>query len=481
MSLLVRGGQVVTSDHSFRADVYCADGVIKAVGPNLDVPAGAVVVDAGGLLVMPGGLDPHTHMQLPFMGTVSTDDFFTGTAAALAGGTTTIIDFVIPSPTGSLVEAFKTSRGWAEKSACDYGFHGGVTAWNEKVSAELATMVHEHGVSSVKHFLAYKNALMLSDEGLIASFRRCGELGILPQVHAENGDLVFHMQQELLRQGMTGPEAHPLSRPPELEGEAAHRAITIAGVAGVPLYIVHTSCRQALDAIARARREGQRVYGEALAGHLIVDDSVYRSEDVVFARAHVMSPPFRGHSHPIALWKGLQAGDLQTTGTDHCTFNADQKAMGKDDFTKIPNGCAGVEDRLTVVWDAGVNTGRLTPNEFVAVTSTNAAKIYNLYPRKGTVSVGADADLVVWDPAGTRTISAKTHHQNVDFNVFEGRTVRGIARHTVSRGKLVWTDGDLRAERGSGRYIPRAAFGPTYEALGRANAARAPQRVDRAS
>jgi dihydropyrimidinase len=322
---------------------------------------------------------------------------------------------------------------------------------------------------------------MLTDEGLIASFRRCGELGILPQVHAENGELVFHMQRELLRQGITGPEAHPLSRPPEVEGEAAHRAITIAGVLGVPLYIVHTSCKQALDAITRARLEGQRVFGEALAGHLLVDDSVYRHEDEVFARAHVMSPPFRSHPHQIALWKGLQSGNLQTTGTDHCTFNTDQKAMGKDDFTKIPNGCAGVEDRLTVVWDAGVNTGRLTPNEFVAVTSTNAAKIFNLYPKKGAVAVGSDADLVVWDPEGTRTISAKSHHQNVDFNVFEGRAVRGIARHTVSRGKLVWTDGDLRAEKGAGRYVPRPAFGPTFEAIGRANAHRAPKRIDRAS
>ena len=233
----------------------------------------------------------------------------------------------------------------------------------------------------------------------------------------------------------------------------------------MPIYVVHVSCKESLEAITRARNEGQLVYGEVLAGHLLVDDSVYRNPDAEFAAAHVMSPPFRSKEHQAALWQGLQSGNLQTTATDHCCFCSDQKAAGKDDFTKIPNGTAGVEDRLAVIWDAGVNTGRLTINEFVAATSTNAAKIFNIYPRKGSISVGADADLVVWDPKGTRTISAKTHHQNIDFNIFEGRTVTGIPSHTISRGKLVWANGVLDAVRGAGQYVDRPPFNPMFDGL----------------
>jgi dihydropyrimidinase len=322
----------------------------------------------------------------------------------------------------------------------------------------MGTLVHEHGVNSFKHFMAYKNAIMADDEILVKSFRRALELGAIPTVHAENGELVFQLQKELLAKGITGPQAHPLSRPPEVEAEAANRAITIAGVLGTPVYIVHVSCAEALDAITRARANGQRVYGEALAGHLLIDDSVYASPDLEFARAHVMSPPFRSSHHQEALWHGLQAGNLQTTATDHCTFCAEQKAAGKDDFTKIPNGCGGVEERMAVVWDAGVNTGRLTPSEFVRVTSTNAAQIFNIYPRKGVVAAGADADIVVWDPQASRTISAKTQFTKGGFNVFEGRTVRGIPTHTVAAGKVVFDKGQLRAEEGAGRYVDRPAF-----------------------
>jgi dihydropyrimidinase len=272
---------------------------------------------------------------------------------------------------------------------------------------------------------------------------------------------VYQLQRELLAKGIRGPEAHPLSRPPEVEAEAANRAIAIAGVLGTPVYIVHVSCAESLDAITRARARGQRVYGEALAGHLVIDDSVYRHPDPAVARAHVMSPPFRSSHHQTALWQGLQGGNLHTTATDHCTFCAGQKAMGADDFTRIPNGCGGVEERMAVVWDAGVNTGRLTPSEFVRVTSANAAQIFNIYPRKGSVSAGADADVVVWDPRATRTLSAATQRSKGDFNVFEGRTVRGAPTHTVAAGKLVYADGDLRAERGAGRYVERPAFGGT--------------------
>lgn len=467
MSTLIRGGTVVDSETSYRADVLLADGKIAAIGEGLEAPVGATVVDVGDRLVMPGGIDPHTHMQLPFMGTVASDDFYTGTAAGLAGGTTSIIDFVIPNPQQSLMEAYQTWRGWAEKASADYGFHVAITWWDESVHRDMGTLAQEHGVASFKHFMAYKNAIMCDDEALVSSFSRCMELGALPTVHAENGELVFRLQKQLIAQGITGPEGHPLSRPPAVEGEAANRAIRIAEVLGTPLYVVHVSAEQALEAIARARNEGQRVFGEVLAGHLLIDDSVYRNPDFTFAAGHVMSPPFRPKHHQDALWAGLQAGHLHTTATDHCCFCAPQKAAGKNDFTRIPNGCAGIEDRMSVLWHYGVGSGRLTPSEFVRITSTNAAQIFGLFPRKGAMRVGADADVVVWDGNGSRTISAKTHHQNIDFNVFEGRTVTGIATHTFARGRLSWVEGDLRAERGHGRYLHRATHGPYIEASAR--------------
>jgi dihydropyrimidinase len=464
MAILIRGGTVVDAEHGYRADVLVVGDTIAAIGSDLAAPAGAEVIDAGGQLVMPGGIDPHTHMELPFMGTVASDDFYTGTAAGLAGGTTSIIDFVIPNPQQSLMEAFRAWRGWAEKAAADYAFHVAVTWWDDSVAREMGVLANEHGVASFKHFMAYKNAIMCDDEVLVNSFTRCLELGALPTVHAENGELVYRLQKKLIEMGVTGPEGHPLSRPPAVEGEAAHRAIRIAEVLGTPLYIVHNSARQSLDAIARARSEGQRVFGEVLAGHLLIDDSVYRHPDFAFAAGHVMSPPFRPKEHQAALWAGLQAGHLHTTATDHCCFCAPQKAAGRDDFTKIPNGCGGIEDRMSVLWHHGVGSGRLTPSEFVRITSTNAAQIFNLYPRKGALRVGADADLVVWDAEASRTISAKTHHQNVDFNVFEGMTVKGVATHTLTRGHLAWVDGDLRAERGRGRYLPRPTHPPYFEA-----------------
>jgi dihydropyrimidinase len=481
MATLIRGGTVVTAEHSFRADVLCADGKIQAIGDKLDVPAGTQVVDAGGQLVMPGGIDPHTHMELPFMGTVASEDFYSGTAAGFAGGTTMIIDFVIPDPKEPLLAAYRKWRGWAEKAAGDYSFHVAVTWWDDSVHRDMGTLTKEHGVNSFKHFMAYKGAIMAEDEVLVNSFSRARELGALCTVHAENGELVFHLQQQLLKAGINGPEGHPLSRPPEVEGEAANRAIRIAEVLGVPLYIVHNSCRQSLEAITRARNEGQRVFGEVLAGHLLIDDSVYRNPDWNTAAAYVMSPPFRPKEHQKYLWRGLQSGMLQTTATDHCCFCAPQKAMGRTDFTRIPNGTGGVEDRMAVLWHHGVGKGRLTANEFVRVTSTNAAQIFNIYPRKGSVSVGADADLVVWDPTASRTISAKTHHQKIDFNIFEGMTVQGVATHTISQGRVVWADGKLNAVKGAGRYIDRPTFAPYYEAIQRQAEAKRPHAVPRAA
>ena len=479
MAILIRGGTVVTADLSQRADVLTSGGKIVAVGESLEAPDGAQVIDAGGAFVLPGGIDPHTHMELPFMGTVASEDFFSGTTAGMVGGTTMIIDFVIPNPQQDIMEAYHTWRGWAEKAAGDYSFHVAITWWDDSVHAAMETLTTKHGVNSFKHFMAYKGAIMADDEILVKSFGRARELGAICTVHAENGDLVFHLQQEILNRGITGPEGHPLSRPPEVEGEAANRAIRIAQVMDVPLYIVHNSCIESLEAITRARRDGQRAFGEVLAGHLLVDDSVYRDPDWDTAAAHVMSPPFRPKKHQEALWRGLQAGMLQTTATDHCCFCAPQKRMGHNNFTQIPNGTGGIEDRMHVLWHHGVNSGRLTVNEFVAITSTNAAKIFNIYPRKGSISVGADADIAIWDPTRERTISKETHHQNVDFNIFEGMTVKGINTVTISQGKVVYQDGEIRTERGVGRYIDRPTHAPYYDAVQKRRELDAPSAVDR--
>lgn len=478
MALLVRGGTVVNADRSFRADVLCDGGKIVAVGEGLDAPTGAEVVDAGGAYVIPGGIDPHTHMEMPFMGTVAVEDFFSGTASALAGGTTMIIDMCLPSPQ-SLTEGLDQWSEWAKKACADYGFHVSITGWTDRTAQQMAECI-DRGVNSFKHFMAYKGALMIDDEIMFQSFSQCRELGALPLVHAENGEAVFRLQQSLLAQGITGPEGHALSRPPHVEAEAANRAIMLAKITGVPLYIVHTSCRETTDAIARARADGQRVFGEPLAQYLVLDESVYQNPDWEFAASRVMSPPFRSKEHQKALWDGLASGTLQTTATDHCAFTLEQKKMGKDNFTQIPNGTGGLEERLKILWHFGVNAGRLTPSEFVAVTSANCAKIFNIYPQKGAIQAGSDADLVVWDPKASHTIRQKTHHSKLDVNVFEGITVKGAPKVTLSRGKVVWRDGQLDVTRGAGRNVPRPAMTPIHEAQSKWNELTRPRGVKRA-
>jgi dihydropyrimidinase len=480
MAVLIKGGIVVSAEGESRTDVLCDGERIVALGLDLEAPAGAEVIDASGAYVMPGGIDPHTHMELPFMGTVASEDFFTGTSAGAAGGTTSIIDFVIPGPQQRVMDAYKDWRGWAEKAATDYSFHVAITWWDETVSEDMGVLAKDYGVNSFKHFMAYKGAIMADDETLVNSFSRAAQLGALVTVHAENGELVWRLQQDIFEKGIHGPEGHPLSRPPEVEGEAANRAIRIAEVLGVPLYLVHTSCIDALEAVTRARLEGQRVFAEVLAQHLVIDDSVYRHPSWEHAAHYVMSPPFRPKEHQDALWRGLQAGMLQTTATDHCCFCTPQKAAGRDDFRKIPNGTGGIEDRMSVLWHHGVRTGRLTPSEFVQVTSTNCAKIFNIHPKKGSFAPGADADIVIWDPNNTRTISKDTHHQNIDFNIYEGMEVTGNAAITLSRGSVVWRDGDLRTVRGAGRYVNRPCWPRYWDAQKERNRLAEPSRVERA-
>ena len=476
MSTVIKNGTIVTADLTYKADVLIEGGRIVAIGQGL---VGDTVLDATGCYVMPGGIDPHTHLEMPFMGTYSSDDFESGTRAALAGGTTMVVDFALPSPGQGLMDALKMWDNKSTRANCDYSFHMAVTWWGQQVFDEMAEVV-DRGITTFKHFLAYKGALMVNDDELYASFRRCAALGALPLVHAENGDVVAELSAQLLAAGNTGPEAHAYSRPPQVEGEATNRAIMIADMAGVPLYVVHTSCEDSHEAIRRARAQGKRVWGEPLIQHLTLDESEYFNADWDHAARRVMSPPFRSKLHQDSLWAGLQSGSLSVVATDHCAFTTEQKRFGRGDFTRIPNGTGGLEDRLPMLWTHGVRTGRITMNEFVAVTSTNIAKILNCYPQKGAILVGSDADIVVWDPAAGKTISASTQQSAIDYNVFEGKEVTGLPRYTLTRGKLAVSEGRVQTEEGHGQFVPRAPGPAVNRALSTWKDLTAPRPVQRA-
>ena len=477
MSIVIKGGTLVTADRSFDADILVEGETIAEIGPNL---RGDQVIDASGALVIPGGIDPHTHLEMPFMGTTTAETFESGTRAAASGGTTMLVDFVLPGPDGSLVNAVRDWHRKADPQICiDIGWHVAITGWNETIWREMAEVV-AMGVNTFKHFMAYKGALMVEDDEMFASFSRCAELGALPLVHAENGDIVDLLQKKFMAAGQIGPEGHAHSRPPEVEGEATNRAIMIADAAGVPLYVVHVSCEQAHEAIRRARQKGMRVWGEPLVQHLTLDESEYFNKYWDHAAQRVMSPPFRDRSHQDSLWAGLAAGSLQVVATDHCAFTTAQKRMGLNGFPMIPNGTGGLEDRLAVLWTRGVETGRLTREEFVAVTSTNIARILNIYPRKGALVVGADADITVWDPSLGKTIRAANQKSIIDYNVFEGMKVTAQARHTLSRGELVWSHGsNSDPAPGRGRYVPRPAFPSASRALSTWKALNSPRFVAR--
>ncbi|RDE09117.1 dihydropyrimidinase [Pelagibacterium lacus] len=476
MSTVIKGGTIVTADLTYKADILIEGDTIARIGPDL---SGDTVLDASGCYVMPGGIDPHVHLEMPFMGTYSTDDFESGTRAALAGGTTMVVDFCLPNPDQSLLEALSMWDNKSGRAHCDYSYHMAITWWGEQVFDEMATVVREKGINTFKHFMAYKGALMVQDDEMFASFQRCAELGAMPLVHAENGDVVADLSAKLLSAGNSGPEAHAYSRPPQVEGEATNRAIMIADMAGVPLYVVHTSCEESHEAIRRARQQGKRVYGEPLIQHLTLDESEYFDKDWDHAARRVMSPPFRNKAHQDSLWAGLASGSLQVVATDHCAFTTQQKRTGVGDFTKIPNGTGGLEDRLPMLWTHGVNTGRLTMNEFVAVTSTNIAKILNIYPKKGAVLAGADADLVVWDPEKEKTISAKSQQSAIDYNVFEGKSVKGLPRFTLSRGRVSVTDGEMTSREGHGRFVRREPYTAVNKALSTWKELTAPRKVER--
>ncbi len=477
MSRVIKGGTIITADRTFKADILVEGETIKEIGDDLK---GDEYVDAEDAYVIPGGIDPHTHLEMPFMGTTAAETFESGTWAAAVGGTTMLIDFCLPGEDGSIKNAINEWHRKSQPQICsDIGYHMAITGWNESIFNEMGNAV-EMGVNSFKHFMAYKGALMIEDDEMYASFNRCRELGALPMVHAENGDIVAELQAKYLKQGITGPEGHAYSRPPEVEGEAANRAIMIADAASVPLYIVHVSCEQAHEAIRRARQKGMRVYGEPLIQFLTLDESEYFSKDWEHAARRVMSPPFRNKEHQDGLWNGLAAGSLQVVATDHAAFTTEQKHMGRDNFTLIPNGTGGLEERLGVLWTEGVEKGRLTPNEFVAVTSTNIAKILNIYPRKGALVPGADADIVVWDPKISKTITSTTHKSVLDYNVFEGFKVNAQPRHTLSRGEVIWSWGqNSQPQPGRGRFVPRPPFPAPHAAVSKWKELNTPRKIDR--
>jgi dihydropyrimidinase len=458
-TVLIRNGTVVTATDTFAADIFVADEKIQAVGRGVGAQA-QTVVDATGCYVFPGGIDAHTHLDLPFMGTSSSDDFETGTLAALHGGTTTIIDFAFQTPGKSLQEGLKT---WHEKAAgravADYAFHVAVTDFNPGTREEIRGLVEKEGVTSFKTFMAYKGALMIDDRQMIGLMNEVKKWGGLVTVHAENGDLADSLIQANRAAGNTAPRFHALSRPEIVEAEATGRAIDLAYSGDHPVYIVHMTCEGALNRVREATKRNQRVLVETCVQYLLLDDSVYDRAGFEGAK-WVMSPPLRKAKDQQALWNGLEQGLVHTVATDHCPFCMAQKKMGEGDFSKIPNGAPGIENRIELMFSEGVLKNRLSLNRFVEVCATAPAKIFGLYPRKGTIAVGADADLVVFDPKQQHTLSRETQHMNCDYSAYEGWKVTGKTRTVLLRGTIAIDRGQAHVGKGFGKYLPRTRYNP---------------------
>ncbi|XP_030642000.1 dihydropyrimidinase-related protein 5a [Chanos chanos] len=461
--ILIKGGKVVNDDFTQEADVYIENGIIQQVGKELMIPGGAKVIDATGKLVLPGGIDTSVHLQESFMNATTVDDYYSGTKAALAGGTTMVIGHVLPEKNESLLEAYEKCRSQADaKTCCDYALHVGVTWWGPKARAQMESLVRDKGVNSFQMFMAYKDMYMLRDSELFQALQNCKDIGAVARVHAENGELVAEGAKEALDLGISGPEGIEISRPEELEAEATHRAITIANRAHCPIYLVNVSSMSAGDVVASAKMQGKVVHGETTTAHAVINGMQYYHQDWAHAAAFVTVPPLRlDPNTPNYLMSLLGNDTLNVVVSDHRPFTTKQKAMGKDDFTKIPHGVPGIQDRMSVIWERGVVGGKMDENRFVAVTSSNAAKIYNLYPRKGRIIPGADADVVVWDPDATRTISGTTQWQGGDVNLYENLRCHGVPLVTISRGRVVYENGIFTCAEGSGKFYPLRTF-PDY-------------------
>jgi len=460
LGLLIRGGTIVTATDTYQADVLCEGERISTIGLGID-GSKHEVVDATGAYVFPGGIDPHTHLDMPFGGTITADDFESGTRAAAMGGTTTIVDFALHARGDSLKKALDTWHEKASGKACiDYAFHLTIADGREETMAEIPKMIGEHGVNSFKVFMAYKHVLQVDDETIFKTLQTCARYGGLVQVHAENGDVIDVITKQALAQGKTAPKWHALTRPVECEGEATHRAIRLAEIAGAPLYVVHVSSAMAADAISDGRKRGLHIYGETCPQYLVCEFADYERPDFEGAK-YVLSPPIRDKWNQDVLLRKLMNMELHAFGSDHCSFNlCGQKDLGKNDFSKIPNGAPTIEDRLSILYEVGVNRKILGLNNFVALGSTNPAKLFGLFPRKGTIAVGSDADIVVWDPNEARTISPETHHMNVDNNVFEGMTIKGRPRFVFSRGRKVADGNTFTGTKGAGKFYKSDRFYP---------------------
>ena len=460
MSVLIKNGRIVTAVDDYHADIFIEKETITLIGKDLDVEADTVI-DAKDRLVIPGGIDPHTHLDMPFGGAVSADDFETGTRAAAHGGTTTLVDFAIQTKGHSTIEALDTWHAKAEgKTAIDYGFHMIITDMEDTRLHEMRQLADD-GVTSYKLFMAYPGVLYVDDGTIYRTMRKAGEDGTVICMHAENGIVIDEIVKEALKLGNTAPKFHSLTRPTRMEAEGVHRAIAIAEVAGVPVYIVHLSSSDALTEVVLARDRGVHVFAETCPQYLFLDYSYYEKEGFEGAK-YVMTPALREKWNQKELWRGLQMGDLHTIATDHCPFCfKEQKELGKDDFSKIPNGAPGVENRMSLIYNGGVVAGRISINKFVELTSTTAAKIFGMFPKKGTIAVGTDADIVIFDPNRKETISINnpcTHHMNVDYNTYEGFEVTGFSETVLSRGKVIIENCEYKGKKGDGQFIKRSTY-----------------------
>jgi dihydropyrimidinase len=459
VGLLVKGGEIVTAERRWRGDVRCRDGQIVEVGGVLEWGPGEELVDAGGLLIFPGGVDPHVHMELPVAGTVSSDDFETGTAAGLAGGTTTIIDFVHPERGQDFLEALQARKLEAAKSVTDYGLHMAVTWWGKDTPKWITACVQQEGIPSFKIYMAYLETVGLSDKDIARVLKTTAKVDGLVLVHAEEGRVVEDLREQYFNEGKIEPIYHARSRPPNTEGDASERIAEMARTAGANLYVVHVTCEPAVTAIAKARKTGQNLWAETCPQYLLLEESVYGLPNFRGA-AYVIAPPIRPERHQAVLWRALSEGTLQVVATDHCPFNfKHQKELGRQDFRLIPGGAAGIENRLALLYSFGIGQGRIDLHRFVDLISTQPAKLFGLYPRKGAIEVGADADLVLWDPEATAKISARTHHHRCDRSIYEGFKVKGSPATVIANGRIRYHDGKLRVETGTGRFLERQPVG----------------------
>jgi dihydropyrimidinase len=456
MSILIRNGRIVTASEDYVADIYIEGETVHSIGKNLPMQADQII-DAGSMVVMPGGIDPHVHLQMPFMGTWSSDSYETGTLAALHGGTTMVIDFVLQTQGKSLYHALEAWRGRSDGNCYgDYSFHIAVTDYNNDTRQEIGSLVENEGITSFKTFMAYKGALMIDDGQMVDLMQEVKRHGGMVTVHATNGDMIDKLIAKHRAEGKLSPLYHYLSQPEVTEAEASGRFADMAHYTGVQGYIVHMTCQGALDAVRRATFRNQKVYAETCIQYLVLDASLYEKDPE--GAKWVMSPPLRQKKDQEALWAGIDQGLVQLVATDHCPFTWEQKMMGKDDFSKIPNGHPAIEHRMELLWSEGVAKGRISANKYVELSSANAARIFGMYPKKGCIAPGSDADIVIFDPNERHTLSAKTHHMNVDYSAYEGHEVQGKCKTVILRGKVAVDEGKVLIEKGYGQYVKRKAM-----------------------